>query len=147
MLKEYKRYRFCGIAMLILNIALSVMVTYIILFDKPKNYGMIVTIAMAFFTFMALTVAIVNVVKYSKYNSPVFNAAKNISLAVAVVSMLTLEASMFAAFANGEMSENDMLIMMATTGFAVMVFVLGLAIMMITRGSKKIKEFNQEENS
>jgi len=137
--REYKRYRFCGVCMLLLNIALSVIVTYTVLFETAKNYGMIVTISMAAFSFTALTVAIVNVVRYKRYNSPVFTAAKDISLAVAVVSMLSLETSMFAAFEDGTMNEGDIMLMMALTGFAVMVFVLGLAILMIVRSSKGLK--------
>ena len=125
--------------MLILSVALSVMVTYTIAFDTQESYGMIETIAMAAFTFTALSVAIVNVVKYKKYNSPVFSAAKDISLAVAVVSVLSLETAMFAAFADGSMDADSMLIMTATTGFAVMVFVIGLAILMIVRSTKELK--------
>ena len=144
MIKEYKRYRFCGVAMLILSVALSVMVTYTIVFDTQEAYGMIETIAMAAFTFTALSVAIVNVVKYKKYNSPVFSAAKDISLAVAVVSVLSLETAMFAAFADGTMDADSILIMTATTGFAVMVFVIGLAIFMISRSTKGLREANKE---
>ncbi len=143
MVKEYKRYRFCGVAMLILSVALSVIVTYTIVFDTQESYGMIETIAMAAFTFTALSVAIVNVVKYKKYNSPVFSAAKDISLAVAVVSVFSLESAMLAAFADGSMDTEAMLIMTATTGFAVMAFVIGLAIFMISRSTKGMKEANK----
>lgn len=139
MIREYKRYRFCGVCMLFLNIALSVIITYTVLFETARNYGMIVTISMAAFSFTALTVAIVNVVRYKRYNSPVFTATKDISLAVAVVSMLSLETSMFAAFEDGKMNEGDIMLMMALTGFAVMAFVLGLAILMIIRSSKGLK--------
>ena len=139
MVREYKRYRFCGIVMLVLSLALSVMVTYTIMNDTSKDQGMIATIAMAAFTFTALTVAIVNVVKYNKYKSPVFSAAKDISLAVAVVSVLSLENSMLAAFSDGTMDAAAVLIMTASTGFAVMVFVIGLAIFMIVRANKGLK--------
>lgn len=148
MIREYKRYRFCGVCMLFLNIALSVIITYTVLFETAKNYGMIVTISMAAFSFTALTVAIVNVVRYKRYNSPVFTATKDISLAVAVVSMLSLETSMFAAFEDGKMNEGDIMLMMALTGFAVMAFVLGLAIFMIVRSSKGLKSCtNQAKNN
>lgn len=144
MIREYKRYRFCGVCMLFLNIALSVIITYTVLFETAKNYGMIVTISMAAFSFTALTVAIVNVVRYKRYNSPVFTATKDISLAVAVVSMLSLETSMFAAFEDGKMNDGDIMLMMALTGFAVMAFVLGLAIFMIIRSSKGLKSCTEQ---
>ena len=78
-------------------------------------------------------------VKYNKYKSPVFSAAKDISLAVAVVSVLSLENSMLAAFSDGTMDDTAVLIMTASTGFAVMVFVIGLAIFMIVRANKGLK--------
>ena len=138
--KEYKKCRICGIAMLVLNVALSVMVTYMVIVGLPTDYNDIVAIAMAAYTFTALTVGIVNVFNYRKYNSPVFSASKDINLASAVVSMMTLESAMLATFGDGSMDESKMLIVTASTGFAIMAFVLWLAIFMIIRSSKGLKK-------
>ncbi|MBQ8409458.1 MAG: hypothetical protein IJY39_11420 [Clostridia bacterium] len=137
--REYKRYRFCGIVMLILTATLSVIVTYSVLSEPQTKHGMIVTIAMAAFTFTALSVAIVNVIKYRRYKSPVFAAAKCISLTVAVVSMLTLENTMLSTFSDGTMDADASLLMTALSGMGVMIFVLAMAIYMIVRSTGELK--------
>ena len=102
----------------------------------------VTTIAMAAYTFGALTMAIISVLRYRKYESPVFSAAKAISLAAASVSMLTLEAAMLSTF-GGESEEGFYTVMTGATGAAVCLFVLGLAIFMIVRSTKEIKEIKR----
>ena len=46
---------------------------------------------MAAYTFLTFAFAIINLVKYKKYKSPVYMSAKLISLIAGAVSMLTLE--------------------------------------------------------
>ena len=101
---------------------------------------MITAIAMAAYTFTAFTVAIVNVVKYKKYNSPVFSASKAISLAAALVSMLTLESTMLTAFGNETMDAATQKIMLGVTGGVVLICIIIMAIHMITRASRQLKE-------
>jgi hypothetical protein len=52
---------------------------------------MITTIAMAAFTFSTFIIAIINLVRYKKYKSPVYSAIKIVSFIAGCVSMLTLE--------------------------------------------------------
>ncbi|MBQ8345569.1 MAG: hypothetical protein IJY42_04820, partial [Clostridia bacterium] len=95
---EYRRYRFCGVVLLFMNLALASIIFFITYFGRTFEHHAITTIAMAAYTFTSFTVAIVNMVKYRKYNSPVMSAAWIINLAAATVSMLTLETSMLTAF-------------------------------------------------
>lgn len=96
--RELLLYRFCGILMLLMNLALSVIVGYIVWQGRTFQHNETTTIAMAAYTFTAFTLAIINTVKYRKYQSPVLSASKAISLASASVSMLTLEAGMITVF-------------------------------------------------
>lgn len=136
---EWQRYRFCGMVLLIMNLALAVIVFYITWQNRGFEHHPITTIAMAAYTFTAFTVAIVNLVKYRKYKSPVFSAAKAISLASAAVSMLTLETAMFTAFGEGE-TEDFRMMMTGATGVCVCIFVLVMAVYMIVRSSREIKK-------
>lgn len=52
----------------------------------------------ALYTFYITTTAIIDIIKYRKYNSPVMSISKVIKLAAALVSMLFLETAMFAQF-------------------------------------------------
>lgn len=136
--QEYRCYRLCGIALLLMNIILSVVVFYIVWRNKGFAYHYIMTIAMATYTFATFTKAIVSMWQYKKYNSPIISAAKQISFAAALVSMLSLETAMLTAFGN-----NDNLafnrIMTACTGASVCIMILGLAIYMIVHSTKCIK--------
>ena len=135
---ELKRYRFCGIILLIQTSALISIVFFMTYFGRTFTHHFITTIAMAAFTFTSLTVAIVNVIRYRRYHSPVFSASKAISLASAAVSMLTLEAAMFTAFGE-EGTEQMQGIMTLLTGIGVCFFVMVLAISMIVHGTKQLR--------
>ncbi|MBE6604596.1 MAG: hypothetical protein E7639_02685 [Ruminococcaceae bacterium] len=136
--EELHRYRFCGIALAAMTPALLVIVAFIVWQDRGFSYHSITTIAIAAYTFSAFTVAVVNIIKYRKYNSPLLSAAKAVSLTTASVSMLSLETAMLSAFGN----ESDAVLrqlITAISGVAVCVFVLGMAVFMITHAAKELK--------
>ena len=83
---ELVKYRACGWVFLLMNLALTLIIFFMLYWNRTFTHHMITAIAMAAYTFTAFTVAIVNVIKYRKYNSPVFSASKAISFAAACVS-------------------------------------------------------------
>lgn len=139
MLEELRRYRACGIAFLLLNLTLSVMIFFMVYWDRTLHHNEITTITMATYTFGALSMAIVNLVKYRKYSSPVYSASKAISLAAACVSMLTLEATMLTTFDKGMMDLTTRRILLGTSGGAVSAFIIAMAIYMIVRSNQQRK--------
>ena len=141
---ELKKYRACGIVFLVMNLALALIIFFMVYWNRTFEHHMITAIAMAAYTFTAFTVAIVNVIKYKKYNSPVFSASKAISFAAACVSMLTLASTMLTTFSDGTMSATEQNIMLGSIGFAVSGVVVTMAIGMIVRGSKQLREFKFE---
>ncbi len=142
---QWRRYRFCGIMLVVMNLALSAIVWMISVRGHEAVHHQITTIAMAASTFTLMTLAIINVVKYSKFRSPLFSAAKTISLATSAVSMLTLENAMLAAFGSQDDAEFKPLITLLT-GLSVTAFVLGMGIYMIILANKKIKKIKAMEN-
>jgi len=147
MLVELKKYRLCGIIFLLMNLALSLMIFFMVYWGRTFNHHEITAIAMAAFTFSSLTIAIVNVVKYRKYNSPIYSATKIVSLAAACVSMLTLESTMFTAFGDGTMSLLGQRIMLGTSGGAVSVLIIVMSVYMIRQSNKRIKKIIVSENN
>lgn len=137
---ELQKYRACGWIFLFMNLALSLIVFFMLYWNRTFNHHMITAIAMAAYTFTAFTAAIVNVIKYKKYNSPVFSASKAISFAAACVSMLTLTSTMLTAFSDGAMDAATQKIMLGGVGLAVLTVVLAMAVSMIVKGTKKLKE-------
>lgn len=138
-IRQWKRYRLCGVLLLGMNLTLGMIVGYIVWQGRTFRHHEITTIAMAAYTFTAMTLAIIDLVKYRKYNSPVLSASKAIRLAAASVSMLTLETAMLTAF-GGDESPVFRTVMTAATGTAVCLFVLVMAVTMIVRSAKECKE-------
>lgn len=141
---ELKKYRTCGCVFLVMNLALALIIFFMVYWNRTFEHHMITAIAMATYTFTALTTAIVNVVRYRKYNSPVFSASKAISLAAALVSMLTLESTMLTTFSDGTMTATAQKWMLGATGGTISVLIVATAIYMIVVGTKKLKQLKPE---
>ena len=144
---ELKKYRACGIVFLVMNLALTLIIFFMVYFGRTFEHHMIVAIAMAAYTFTALTAAIINVIKYRKYNSPVYSASKVISLAAAIVSMLTLESTMLTTFGDGTMTATTQKWLLGATGGVISALIVSTAIYMIAVGTKKLKELKTEVNN
>jgi uncharacterized protein (DUF2062 family) len=93
---------------------------------------------MALYAFYAMITAIINVVKFRKLGSPILSAAMIVNLTAAMVSMLSLETAMLAEF--GGEDAGLRLWMTRASGGVVCTFVLGMAIYMIVRSTRYIKQ-------
>ena len=140
MREELIRYRLCGWVFLAMNLALALIIFFMVYWNRTFTHHMITAIAMAAYTFTAFTIAIINIVKYRKYNSPVYSASKAISLAAACVSMLTLEATMLTTFGDGSMDAITRKIMLGCTGGVISVFIIVMAVYMIKQSNKQLKK-------
>ena len=138
MKEELMKYRACGIVFLVMNLALTLIIFFMVYWNRTFNHHEITTIAMAAFTFTSLTLAIINTVKYRKYNSPVYSASKAISLASACVSMLTLESTMLTTFGADTMGLGSRKLMLGLSGGAISAFIIAMAVYMIRQANKKI---------
>jgi len=135
---ELKKSKICGYILLLMNLVLSAIIIFIVYLNKTFIHHEITTITIATYTFTSLTFAIINFIKYKKYDSPVYNAAKTITLISACVSMITLTTTMLTTFGNSD--ELFRQIILAFTGGIVNMFVLYLAIMMIINSTKQMKK-------
>jgi hypothetical protein len=144
MIDELKKYRACGVVFLFMNLALALIIFFMIYWNRTFEHHMITAIAMAAYTFTALTTAIVNVIKYRKYQSPVISASKAISFAAALVSMLTLESTMLTTFGDGTMTPTAQKQMLGATGGVISLLIVLMAIYMIAVGTKKLKQLKTE---
>ncbi len=141
---ELKKYRACGWIFLVMNLALSLIVFFMIYFNRTFEHHTVTAIAIAVYTFTAFTVAIVQMIKFKQYKSPVFSASKAISFAAACVSMLTLTATLLTCFDDGTVSALEQKIMLGSVGFAVSGVVVAMAVGMIVKGTRKLKEIKTE---
>ena len=137
-LSEWKRSRICAYILLLINLSLSGAVLMILYQHKGYDYPGIMIYVMAMYTFYALTMSIVDIVKYRKMGSPIMSTAKIVSLSAALVSMLNLETAMFAQF-GAEMSVEHQHIFIILTGAGVSITVVTLSIILIVRATKEIR--------
>ncbi len=119
---ELKRTRMCACILLTVNFALSAAVLMMAYVDKGFEYHGVLIYIMAMYTFGITVAAIVNLVRYRKYNSPVMSMTKIISLASALVSMLSLETAMLTSF-GADMTDNIRRIFIIATGAGISVVI------------------------
>lgn len=143
---ELRRTRICGILLLIMNLALAGIVIYIVWRFRVIEHHEITTIALAAYTFTALTLAIVSIFRYRKYNSPILSTTKSISFASALVSLFTLESTMLTVFSAEDTPAGFEQIMSAVTGGAIMLLIISMAIATIIKSTKELKKLTKDDN-
>ena len=137
-LGEWKRSRSCAYILLLINLSLSGAVLMILYQHRGYDYPGMMIYAMALFTFYALTMSIVDMVKCRKMGSPVMSTAKIVSLSAAVVSLLNLETAMFAQF-GADMSAEHQRIFIILTGAGVSITIVTLSVILIGNANKEIR--------
>ena len=141
-IKELRRSRLCGVILLTINLALSGAVLMILYRNKGFEYHGIMIYVMALYTFWVTAVAIKNLIKYRKLGSPVMSMAKVISLAAALVSMLSLETAMFSEFGS-EMPPEEQWLFIALTGAGVSIIIVAMSLLCIVKYTKELKNENR----
>ena len=138
---ELKRYRMCGIILLLMNQALTGIVVFMVHQNKSYDYPGVLIYAMAVFSFYCVIIASVNVIKFRRHGSPVLSAAKVINLVSAMVSILSLETALVTRFGDKD-DFSFRQAMTGATGGGVCIFVLGIAVYMIVKSSLQLKKIN-----
>ncbi|MGN1432073.1 MAG: hypothetical protein ACI4XI_00075 [Ruminococcus sp.] len=142
---ELKRYRLCGVILMLMNIALTGVVILVTRQNQGFEYAGYLIYIMAMYAFYTIITAVINVVKYLKYESPVMSAAKAVNLAAALVSMLALETAMLSQFGKSENSPLFRQIMTGATGGCVCLIILGIAVYMIVKSTRQLRKRNSDD--
>ncbi len=144
-LGELRSNVICSLILLSINFVLSGAVLMILYQDKGFEYHGVLIYVMAAYTFYITTLAIVNLIKYRKYNSPVVTTTKVIALSAALVSMLNLETAMFSQFGQ-EMSAQNQKLMIILTGAGVSIIVVIMSVYMMVKSIKEINSIRRTGN-
>ncbi|MBR2849560.1 MAG: hypothetical protein IKB84_00820 [Clostridia bacterium] len=132
-----KRYMLCGILLLILYAALSSAIAQMIFDDRGFSYKDWLIFAFAAYAFYKIIMAVRNAIKARRQDDLTIQAIREINLVDAAVSILALQTALLHTFGDGSV---DISLFNTLTGSVVSIFSVGLSIMMIVRGHKKIKE-------
>lgn len=142
---EYKSYRVCGVLTFLINIGMIGMAILMIRDNEHAEYPGIIIYLSAAYTFYALILAIMNLVKFRKAKSPILSASKALNFEAALMSMFSLQTAMIAQFGG----DDDAFRQIANTlmGSAVCVTTFGIAVFMIIKSCIKLNELLKEEIS
>lgn len=136
-----RSYRFCGVLMFLLNIAVTGLVIQLIWHGETYQYPGFLIYAFAAYSFYCIGMAVRNMAKHRKLETPVLAAAKMLSFACALMSILATQTAMLTQFGDGQ--ENFAKLMNAITGSTVCLLIFGLAVWMVLRANKEIKKMGE----
>ena len=142
MMGEWKRARVSASILTLINLVLSGAILMMMYKNRGFEYHGMFIYVMAMYTFYITTLAIVNIVKYRKCNSPIMTTTKIITLAAALVSMLSLETAMLTEFGT-DTSPRTKRILIAATGVGISIIVLAMSSYMIVRSTKEIDKLKE----
>lgn len=138
LLGELKRSRACAIILLLINLILTGAVLMILYQDRGFEYPGILIYVMALYTFYITISAVVNIIRYRKYNSPVMSTTKIINFAAALISMLSLETAMLSQFGAENEAEFRRIMTMAT-GAGISIIIVTMSVYMIVHANREIR--------
>lgn len=136
-----KSYRFCGVLMFLLNIAVTGLVIQLIWKGETYQYPGFLIYAFAAYSFYCIGMAVRNMAKHRKLETPVLAATKMLSFACALMSILATQTAMLTQFGDGD--TNFTRIMNAVTGSIVCFLIFGLAVWMVCRANKEMKRMEE----
>jgi hypothetical protein len=142
---EFRSYRTCGVLLVFMNQALAGIVYYVVHRNQGFSYPGYLIYGMALYAFYSIISTTIHVIKFRKIGSPLLSAAKVVDLTAACVSMMSLETAMLAAFGGDDPVFRKY--MTGISGACVCTFVLGMAVYMIGRSGKYLKNISGEKEN
>jgi len=133
---QVKIFKYCGVMLIFLTLAFSGIIVLIYKSNMYFEYAGLMIYAVATYTFLKLTVAIINLFKARKQDDLYVQGLRNINLASALVSLVVLQVALFQAFA----PEHNTSVANGLTGGVVSLIILLLGIYMIIKSKNKMKE-------
>ena len=142
LVSRWKLYRLCGIALFVLEFALAAAVTVMVAVGRPAPVSEVMAIASAAYTFYKVISAAVGFVKVRRLHDPLLQAFRNINLADAAVSLLSLQVTLVAVFSQGE--GESMKPLNAAMGFFVCLLTIALGVWMIAEAGVRLRTLKGE---
>lgn len=140
---EIRCYRHTAWLLFLLNIPMGGMIVLMVRTNSGFLYPGYIIYLSAIYTFYAMVLSIVNLVKFRRLGSPILTAAKILNFVSAMMSILCLQTAMIARFS--ENGEDYRKMMNAITGTSVWIIVIVIAVYMLFHSRKLRKAVNRCE--
>ncbi len=131
--------RFCGGILMVLALVMSAATTISLIQERSVPHGMILMLTIAVYTFWKMALAIIHTVQAHQSGTPLTRTLRNITLANALASMMTMQRSMLVS-SEGDLSAREVLVLNVSTSAAVclLVFLMGLNMLFDEKGFEKM---------
>lgn len=141
-LRDTKKYRTCGILLILLPICLSFAILEMVLSQRAFTYPGLMIYTAAVYTFCKIVMAICNSVKTRRVDIMTIKAVRDINFADAMVSVLALQTAMLREFSPGLNVD----FVNCLTGGVVCALTVALGVYMVVYGNYKIRNMKSAES-
>ncbi len=127
-----------SVMLLLLNLALILPISLMVVFEKPVNMGLIPAITMAVYTTYKLTMASIHIhrQKHSNHNHILVVELRTINFIDALVSILTLQNTLIMVN-QIKSNDNDMLVLSAISSAVIYAIIIFVTVHLLVKGLKK----------
>lgn len=142
--RERRCYRATAWLLFLLNIPMGGMIVLMVRTNSGFFYPGSIIYLSALYTFYAMTVSVIHLVKFRRLGSPILSAAKVLNLISAMMSILGLQTAMISRFS--ENGEQFRMMMNTITGGFVYGVVIAIAVYMLLHSSSLRKKVSPVES-
>ena len=142
-LDDLKITKLCATILLMLTVILLIAVEMVIYTDAGYKYEGIIIYFMATYTFFTSGLAVINLIRFSKYGNFVVTIIRMVVVAAALVSILALETAMLFQF-GADLSETKRELIVVFSGIGFSTVIVGMALRVIALTSDEIRELEAE---
>ena len=132
---EKKAYFRTAILLNVLTVTMTGIFAQLIIDDQSFHYPGVMIYAMALWAFIKITLAVKNLIRRRKEEEPILAAARCLSFAAALMSILALQTALISQF--GEDAVNFAHTMNGIAGAVITALLITLSAMMLAKTSKK----------
>lgn len=137
MSRELSIMKTVGILLFLLIFILTGSVCLSLKYDLPKRYGTIAMITIATYTFTKFVIAVINLVKAKKHYTPLIITIRNINISDVLVSILSMQMSMYATFGSEETDKVRTMNVITGAGVCLCIILIGLSMIYYSRKMSK----------
>lgn len=132
-----RTFKIASVVILLMNLALAVPISLMVLNSRPVNMGLIPAIAMAAYTTYKVVIASVNIKRMKRSSNILVRELRTINFIDALVSVLTLQNTLI--IVNRTEETGDMFVLTAVSSAAIYLVILALSVWRIVKELKLSK--------
>lgn len=140
---KLRAYLHCGIWLIVLSCVIVAVISGLTATGRSEQRNSNLIYVIALYTTIRIVLAVRNLIRAKREKDTIAQALRNISMADALVSLLSLQTEMLSAFGGNF----DAVRLDAAVGFCICTLIILIGVVMIVGGSKSLKSLRSEEKN